>query len=188
MNINGFAGIGDVTKGPYDKQEEILKRILEVSDIDIILLSEFNLKIENNERFHNDLIQKGYKVVYPNNIKNKQELKYKDTFVIAFTKESANSDENVWLRWNEIFYKGYRIVGVHVPSSEIRNKDAIEFWNIMIAHYNKYKEGKVIYIGDMNVFKEGTDGRKLQQELLNNGVIIDAWIKKGGVLMTMKKI
>lgn len=69
------------------------------------------------------------------------------------------------------------IVGVHIPDSSHQLEDAKDFWQCLESHYQKNISNKVIYIGDMNVFKEGTFGKKKYNKIFETAK--DAWLSMG---------
>ena len=102
------------------------------------------------------------------------------SIVIAFTKrkiESEISPTKKSLKWNEIQFDDYRIVGVHIPDSTTDKNEAELYWRSLTKHYEAYKNKKIIYIGDMNVFKEETTGKQYINSILESAR--DAWIEKG---------
>ena len=179
LNVNGFAGVDVKHSCLSDKKSianEILSEIFEFSNPDILFLSEFNVNSDSGKYALDFLSKKDYYRIYPNNWKWIS-IRY-SSIVMAFTKERKNSESspNNWLKWNEILIKDYRIVGVHIPDSEKEEKASKDFWNCLENHYKKHEDDKLLYIGDMNVFKEDTWGKKMLNTILETGR--DGWIEK----------
>lgn len=101
------------------------------------------------------------------------------SIVLAFSKVEKKSESSPadWLKWNEIFVDGYRIVGVHIPDSRYNLEKAKDFWECLERHYQKYISNKFIHIGDMNVFEEGIFGKKKFNKILETAK--DAWMSMG---------
>ena len=187
LNVNGFAGTKNKrTKGDTNNIEiakKILYEIFNKSDPEIIFLSEFNVH-EDAGKYVIEYLEetKEYKRVYPDKCNSKDIKKGHISIVMAFAKKKGIESEKsprkaLTLKWNEIVYKGYRFVGVHIPSQDERAKAAVNFWDAVHEHYKSHENEKVIYIGDMNVYDEGTDTIKRFYDLIKAGAK-DAWCEK----------
>lgn len=179
LNTNGFCGDED-NKLFSDKKtaEKILQEIFKLYSPNILFFSEFNANSQVGKFVINFLVEeKKYHCVHPNNLKCIPE-DY-TSIVLAFSKVEKKSQPspNDWLKWNEILMDGYMIVGVHIPDSSKRLKEAKGFWECLESHYQKNISNKVIYIGDMNVFKEGTFGKNKLNKILETAK--DAWLSTG---------
>lgn len=182
LNTNGFAGVSNKKNSLNDRvlnAEKIISKIFESSSPDVLFLSEFDANSEEGKRIFKLLYDKDYYRVYPNNwtfIKENY-----TSIVIAFTKERKKSMQSPsnWLKWNEICLADYHIIGVHIPSSEHEKKSAKEFWGNLCDYFIKHIDEKVLYIGDMNVFDDRTDGKINFNNLLENNGARDAWIEMG---------
>lgn len=182
LNINGFCGSGkkkNEHQNNIENAKKILNDIFERFEPDILFFSEFNVNTIAGVFAIKYLKEKGYNPIYPDGY-TFEKLKGYTSIVIAFAKfekDSEHSPED-WLKWNEILVDGYRIVGVHIPDSEKEPKRAKNFWRHVEFHYGKYhNEEKILYIGDMNVFKEGTHGKNKLNRILETAK--DGWIVTG---------
>lgn len=182
LNTNGFSGVSKKDSANVKNQDMakcILDRLFEVTNPDILYFSEFDVHSAAGEYVFAYLAKKGYYRVYPNHWRWIG-AGY-NSIVIAFTKERMWSEPSpagcLSLKWNEIVADGYRIVGVHIPYWEKREEDTRKFWDALTAHYNEHQGEKVLYIGDMNVFAEGTPGKIRLNHMLQTAR--DGWIEKG---------
>jgi len=183
LNTNGFSGIS-IKKSKSlincNIAEKILKRIFNKGNPDIIIFSEFDVHSPAGENviqyLHNE---KNYHIIYPNKL-SYISSQY-PSIVLIFTKEKVISEESLGLqlKWNEILYGKYRIVGVHIPDSTRETDRSKKYWNDILLHFQKHKNEKVIYIGDMNVFINDPLGKKKINDLIQEGAK-DAWIEKNG--------
>ena len=193
LNVNGFAGAKDKrTKGDTNNIEiakKILYEIFNKSDPEIIFLSEFNVHEDAVKKLIKTLENKGYLPVYPNNIDNTDGIKDGriKSIVMAFVKtndKELRSEKSpkcvLTYKWNEIVYKGRRLVGLHPPSiaEKYRTEEEIgEIWKAVYDHYINLEDEKINLIGDMNVFHEGTPGKEWFDKIIESGGI-DAWDEK----------
>lgn len=181
LNTNGFSGNGD-KKSKESKNKSIakiiLEKIFEKAEPEIIIFSEFDVNSFAGSYVMAYLEGKGYYCVYPNKFKYISE-RY-TSIVLTFVKEKISSTESLGLtlKWNEILYHGYRIIGVHIPDSKDEYNRAINYWKDITVHYQKHKKEKVLYIGDMNVFNDESDGKRMLNKLLIENAK-DGWIEKG---------
>lgn len=159
----------------------ILDKIFNISEPEVIFFSEFNMHEEAGQYVIDYLEKtKKYKRVYPNRV-NKINKDY-TSIVLAFTKEKILSEVSkaIAYRWNEIVYKGYRLVGVHFPSEleKWRTKKQIKtIWKTVYYHYKNHENENIIFFGDMNVFNEGTVAKEWFDKLIKAGAK-DAWVEK----------
>lgn len=183
LNTNGFSGISTKKSKSLmncNIAEKILKKIFDKENPDIILFSEFDVHSPAGENviqyLHNE---KNYHIIYPNKL-SEISSKY-PSIVLMFAKGKVISEESLGLqlKWNEILYGKYRIVGVHIPDSTREADRSKKYWNDILLHFQKHKNEKVIYIGDMNVFIDGTLGKKKLNDLIQDGAK-DAWIEMNG--------
>ena len=181
LNTNGFCGIGDKHSHYRNNEKiananQILSKIFKFSNPDILFLSEFDVNSDSGKCALDNLSKRDYYRIYPNNLK--WISKRYSSIVMAFTRERKNSESspNNWLKWNEILINDYRIVGVNIPDSEKDQKESEDFWHCLEAHYKKHEDDKLLYIGDMNVFKEETFGKKKLKSILETSR--DGWIEK----------
>lgn len=185
LNTNGFSGSRNKNSKDlknYNIAKQILKTIFNSEEVkpEIIIFSEFDVHSLAGEYTIKYLFrEKGYYPIYPN--KYKYISKSYTSIVMIFTKEKITSEKSsgLLLKWHEIVYKDYRIIGVHIPDSVNEKNRANEYWEDVLLHYQKYKYENVIYIGDMNVYTEGTDGIEKLNKLIKEGAK-DAWIYKKG--------
>lgn len=182
LNTNGFSGISHKKNSKQDKNIDIakiiLREILDKDTPDVIYFSEFDANSKAGQEVIKNLKEKGYTAVYPNGWNYVSESY--TSIVIAFVRGNIKKSEpspQRWLKWNEILVNDYRLVGVHIPDSSHQKSDADNFWTCLSEHYQKYRNEKLLYIGDMNVFKEGTSGKKKLDEILETAV--DGWILTG---------
>lgn len=185
LNTNGFCGPSGYKKDSsneynIDNAQEILNNLFYDNDSepDIIFFSEFDVNSPAGKFVVEYLKRKGYSHVFPNHYKYMSESY--TSIVIAFTRrkrESEKSPTKKSLKWNEIQFDDYRIVGVHIPDSTRDENEAKLYWQSLTKHHEAYKNGKTIYIGDMNVFEEGTIGKQYFNNILESAR--DAWIEKG---------
>lgn len=184
LNANGFYGDKDKRNSSDENNQKNAERILEeifekVSySPDILFFSEFDVNSQVGKFVIEFLVKnKKYHCVYPNG--GKGLLKCHTSIVIAFSKveKESKSSPNNWLKWNEILMDGYMVVGVHIPDSSCELERAKDFWKCLESHYQKNISNRVIYIGDMNVFKEGTYGKKKLNKILETAK--DAWLSTG---------
>ena len=190
LNINGFVGTknkrnysGDTNKN--GNVVSVFAKIFSNCDPDIIILSEFNVNSEAGKYAMGILNSKGYHAIYPN--VGKSIGRRITSIVLVFSKSQGQSCESsgpVSLKWNEVICGEYTIVGVHVPFSASRHqyerKRAEKYWDAMVKHFEEHQSERVIYIGDMNVYKSGTYGMKQLETLLKKGAK-DAWIERTGL-------
>lgn len=185
LNTNGFYGPSGYKKDSrnkynVDNAKQILNNLFydNAGEPDIIFFSEFDVYSPAGKEVFDYLGKKGYIPVYPNN-ETEILCKYY-SIVIAFTKQkmlSKKSPTKKSLKWNEIQFGDYRIVGVHIPDSKNEKAEAELYWQSLKKHYGTYKNEKIIYIGDMNVFEEETVGKQYLNSILESAR--DAWIEKG---------
>lgn len=183
LNTNGFYGIDGCNKNSKNESNinnarEILTLLFENVDPNIIFFSEFDVNSCAGQFVIKKLKEKGYFCVFPNQFKYMSE--HYTSIVIAFTKEKKQSEKSPTkksLKWNEIRLNDYRIVGVHIPDSINDTTEAVSYWQSLIKHYEMYKNEKIIYIGDMNVFEHGTVGKQYFNTILKNAR--DAWLENG---------
>ena len=139
------------------------------------IFSEFNANSQAGKFVIDSL--KGYYPVYPNGYTKVCESYTSIVFAFAKIVKKSEPSPNCWLKWNEILVDGYRIVGVHIPDSRYQLNDAKDFWECLESHYQKYISDRVIYIGDMNVFEEGTFGKNKLNKILKTAK--DGWLIMG---------
>ena len=184
LNTNGFYGNKDKRRFSEEDNQKNAKRILqEIFESysyspDVLFFSEFDANSQVGKFVIDFLVkEKNYHCVYPNSWKEVSELY--DSIVIAFSKVEKKSETspNHWLKWNEILIDGYMIVGIHIPDSRHELERAKDFWDCLKSHYQKNISNKVIYIGDMNVFQEGTVGKNKFNEIFETAK--DAWLSVG---------
>lgn len=73
----------------------------------------------------------------------------------------------------------YIIYGTHVPlNSETRPTIREDYWDEIIEFYEKYKDYKLILLGDFNTYDESSEAYKRYQQLLNCGAY-DLWLRQG---------
>lgn len=141
----------------------------------ILFFSEFDKYSIAGKYIIDSLEKRGYAIIYPDNRKNMDCIV--DSYVVAFAKSKHLSEKSpegsLAYKWNEIVTNGYRIVGVHIPSSVHEPKRAENFWKALHIHYDEHKKDNIIYIGDMNVYDEGTEGKKQFNKLME--VARDGW-------------
>lgn len=184
LNTNGFYGYNSknntITQqlNSMDRVkigEKILEKIFTKSQPDIIIFSEFNLNSLEGTYVKEYLCgEKGYYLVNPNQCR--EIPKQFTSIVLAFTKKEIKSEKSLGLKlkWNEIIYGDYRIIGVHIPDSTNDIVRANNYWNDILSHFEKHKHEKVVYVGDMNVYNSNTLGKDKLNILLNKGAK-DAW-------------
>lgn len=182
LNTNGFYGDKDKRyfsdENNQKNAERILQGIFKLYSPDILFFSEFDANSQVGKFVINFLVEeKKYYCVYPNGWKEIPECY--TSIVIAFSKVKKESEPspNCWLKWNEILMDGYMVIGVHIPDSSRQLKDGKDFWECLENHYQKNILNRVIYIGDMNVFKEGTLGKNKLNKILETAK--DAWLSMG---------
>ena len=180
LNTNGFSGRKDKNSeqdANIDIAKNILREILHKDTPDVLYFSEFDANSKAGQEVIKELKEKGYTAVYPN-AWNYVSESY-TSIVMAFVREEIKSQTSPqrWLKWNEILVNDYRLVGVHIPDSSHKKADADSFWTCISEHYQKYKREKLLYIGDMNVFMEGTPGKEKLDEILETAK--DGWILTG---------
>lgn len=95
----------------------------------------------------------------------KKEFSYKHKTVPNFSKKQRNV---------ELVVGQISILGIHAPYN-------IDYWNSLINHV-RGKENYLI-LGDLNVFKPGTDRKAKFDELLQLG-LKDLWIEQGEDILT----
>lgn len=181
LNINGFSGIGNKNSKNLKNQEIskiILKKIFDEIDPEIIILSEFDVNSFAGNYVIEYFERKGYYCIFPNGYKYIS--KSYTSIVVIFTKKEITSEKSlgIQLKWNEIKYGGYRIIGVHVPDSTKESERSQLYWKDILSHYQRHKTEKIIYIGDMNVYIDGTFGKEQLNKLINIEGAKDAWIEK----------
>lgn len=190
LNTNGFSGTSTKkSKSPINCNvaEKILKKIFDKGNPEIILFSEFDVHSPAGDKviqyLHNE---KNYYIIYPNKLSDINP-QY-SSIVLMFSKKKVISEESLGLqlKWNEILYGEYRIVGVHIPDSTREADRSKKYWDDILLHFQKHKDENVIYIGDMNVFINGTLGKKKLNDLIQEGAN-DAWIEKNGTKYDIEK-
>lgn len=182
LNTNGFYGHNGYNKNSkketnINNARAIFKMLFEHDQPDLIFFSEFDVNSIAGEFVINELKEKGYSHVFPNHYEYMS--KRYTSIVIAFTKEKKKSEKSPTkkaLKWNEIQFDDYRIVGLHIPDSKNEEVESELFWQSLKKHYKTYKDEKIIYIGDMNVFEEGTVGKQYFNSVFESAR--DAWIEK----------
>lgn len=144
---------------------------------DIVFLQEFDVTSDVSIKFINDMNTLGYQEKFPDNNK-------KDSFVgvksitIMFTRiedvlvKSNKSLVDRSLKWVNSEVGGILISGVHF------NYD-MEYWDALERLYSLNKDGKLLVIGDLNVYMKGTDRRERLDNLLLKGME-DIWLYTGG--------
>lgn len=191
LNTNGFSGNlkkDSKCKTNCDRAKKILEKIFFEAEPDIIVFSEFDVHSSAGIYVIEYLCnKKGYYLIYPNNYRYMS--KSFTSIVLMFTKKKIASERSsgTLLKWNEILYNDYVILGVHIPDSIRETTRAVNYWGDILNHYQKNKEKKVVYIGDMNVYTEGTQGKKMLDKLIEKYGAKDAWIEKKGMDYNIKK-
>lgn len=181
FNINGFSG-SEEKRSRAMKNKSIAQTILETifkkSKPDIIIFSEFDVNSIAGRFVMEYLEIKGYYHIYPNNYSYISERYTSIVLMFAKKKISSTPSLGIVLKWNEILYDDYRIVGVHIPDSEKEYDRAVKYWDDLYSHYENHKNEKVLYIGDMNVFKDNSYGKIMLNDLLSCDAK-DGWIETG---------
>lgn len=112
---------------------------------------------------------------------------YRISMTIVFVKSDYDSSEvnivhdntKIDARDYAIKIGEYIIYGTHIPlNSKARPTIREDYWDEIIRFYEKYKDEKVILIGDFNTCDKSTEAYKKYQLLLNKGAN-DLWIKQG---------
>lgn len=191
LNINGFFGSFKKNSKALtncDMANKILEKIFDKAQPEIIVLSEFDVHSSAGVYVIRCLCsEKGYYLVYPNECENIS--KKCTSIVLMFTKKKITSKKSsgLLLKWNEILYNDYRVIGVHIPVSVYEKDRAINYWEDVLIHYEKYKDEKVVYIGDMNVYTDGTPAKEKLNKLIEEKGAKDAWIEKKGTNYDIEK-
>lgn len=179
LNTNGFSGSEDKKSEEMKNRsiaKTILEKILEKAEPEIMIFSEFDVNSLAGRYVTEYLEGKGYYCVYPNNYTYISEMYTSIVLTFAKRKIHSTSSLGIELKWNEILYGDYRIVGVHIPDSKNEYDRAVKYWTDLSSHYRKHKNEKVLYIGDMNVFKDDSYGKSMLNDLLNCDAK-DGWIE-----------
>lgn len=150
--------------------------VAHVQHADIVILHE----VDTNSNAFNELIKQmdEHMIIYPN---KEQEITFKrgyKSITLMFIKKgikhfvpnynfSTKRMKNV-----EIIIGDKHIIGLHISMGDI------DYWNAFITHYKSLAEKKALFIGDLNVYDQGTFQKEKFIELLNCGAI-DAWVKRG---------
>lgn len=178
LNTNGFFGYQRKGKREQSNSliaKKILDKLFECVEPDILFFAEFDKYSTAGKYIIESLEEKGYSPIYPDNRTNMSSKVF--SYVVAFSKHKYPSEKSpegcLAYKWNEIIINEYRIIGVHIPSSIHEPERANNYWDALHKHYLDHKEDKIIYIGDMNVYDEGTEGKKQFNKLMK--VAQDGW-------------
>ncbi len=181
LNTNGFSGSGDKKSKEIKNRsiaKIILEKIFERAVPEVIIFSEFDVNSFAGSYVIDYLKVKGYYCVFPNNYTYISEMYTSIVLTFTKTKISTISSLGIELKWNELMYCDYCIVGVHIPDSTYEYDRAVKYWIDLSSHYQKYKDKKVLYIGDMNVFKDDSYGKSILNDMLKYDAK-DGWIETG---------
>ncbi|NFO11226.1 endonuclease/exonuclease/phosphatase family protein [Clostridium botulinum] len=181
LDTNGFSG-SESKKSREMKNRSIAKtiieKILQKVEPEIIIFSEFDVNSLAGRYVMEYLEWKGDYCVYPNNYTYISKMYISIVLKFAKRKITSTSSLGIELKWNEILYGNYRIVGVHIPDSKNEYDRAVKYWTDLSSHYQNHKNEKLLYIGDMNVFKDDSYGKGMLNDLLNCEAK-DGWIETG---------
>lgn len=157
-----------------------LKYLVLHKDPTVFILQEFELNNSNEPmEFIKWMDENGYVVkgAMP---------KYKVSTTIFFIKKEpisevdiTHGDTELDARDFAIKIRDYIIYGTHVPlNSAMRPTVRENYWDEIIAFYNKHKEDNLVLLGDFNTFDESTEAYGKYQHLLKCGAY-DLWLRRG---------
>lgn len=158
----------------------ILKNVAAITglakDFDIIFLHEVDTNCFSWENLLKEMSPK-YEWKPANGIEKSVYNTGRKSISCVFVKKDINfeyKDENIWSinhRNVEIKVGDTHIIGLHMSYN-------LDEWDKLISKFKTLREKKLLIIGDLNVFDEGTERRKRLDEILNEGAI-DIWLAQG---------
>lgn len=192
LNINDFGGIQnhlmnyrkvngngkkviDWSEWKKIDKSDVLNGLIEFvnkQEPTILILQEFEQNnSEESFKFVQKMNEMGYTLVG-------RIPKFKVSMTVMFIKtdfpyELIESPHKRYARSCSIKTGEFIIYGTHVPP-----KYDATYWEELIGFYTRWKEKKVILIGDFNTFKEDTNNKKKYNELINEGGV-DVWMELG---------
>lgn len=195
LNVNDFGGLTTLQELKYnygiheayliwkeiDKtnvSNVIFKYIKDINP-DIAILQEFELYAKESKDFISNMDILGFSVVPYGRISLKN-----PSITIMFIKKDLEYiclpnphriKTQKTLRANIIKCKGCIIYGTHVPYD-------LDYWDELITNYNQYRRNpdeKIVIIGDLNTYKDGTPYKKKFDQLVHGDNALDAWIERG---------
>jgi exonuclease III len=183
INCNKFGGSEQNGKGEI-YSEQIMSNLvllakfhLDLDENNLVIFHEVNYRKEYYRKFKNKFCENAYKIHEPTNLDK----------IVAYGCTLAITKNNTY--WNKIDSLGsnskdyanksvilthsdFIVVGVHVPYN-------MKYWDLILQYFKNKKDEKIIIIGDMNTYDEGTDRKEKFNKLVSYGAI-DAWVEKGG--------
>lgn len=164
INVNGFYKTGPKTgQNPHGvtTARQIITRLFATHQPDLLFLAEFDLNSPAGLAATNLLAQQGYYPLYPNG--EQRIAPWYTSCVVGFCRQRLTSAPSpagaLAYKWNQVQLGGHCVVGVHIPSSLHQRGRACAFWQAMCRHRSQNSHSKLIYLGDMNVFDNGTPGK-----------------------------
>lgn len=180
LNINGCFDCqrkGNRNQSNSVIAEKIIDKLFCDIEPDILFFAEFDKYSTAGKYITTSLEEKGYSPIYPDNRTNMSSKVF--SYVVAFSKHKHLSEKSpegcLAYKWNEIIINEYRIIGVHILSSIHEPERVNDYWNTLHKHYFEHSEEKIIYLGDINAYDEGTEGKKQFNKLMK--VAQDGWCK-----------
>ena len=184
INCNKFGGIERNGKGEIFCEQImrnfvlLAKFLLDLDENNLVIFHEVNYRKEYYRKFKIMFCENDYIIHKPTNLDKikpygctlaitKNNTYWNKMDSLRFQKSNDYANKSVILT-----YSDFIVVGVHVPYDT-------NYWDLILKYFKDKKDEKIIIIGDMNTYDEGTDRKEQFNKLASCGAI-DAWVEKGG--------